>query len=149
MPVKAGGSFLKVQWSTVKPRSVGSRDQDHSLNGPRLNFTLLSNYFPTIPTITHVVCMVSVIFQGSTCSDFLENIHFLNLHSFQAISHQYTAPSIYHDSIQHDFGYNTFFSWTPNNSADINSSIFAHIRKQVTTGFIKIWPHFNQNIQFN
>ena len=77
-------------------------------------------------------------------------------YSFSCIhpdTYNYTAPSIYDGSIQHYFGYNAFFSWTPNDfqtifkgSADIrNSSIFAHFSIE-NSGFI--WLYFNQSIQF-
>ena len=42
-------AIVQVQWSTIKPQSVGTRVQDHHLkNGLQLNFTLLLNRFTSI-----------------------------------------------------------------------------------------------------
>ena len=68
---------------------MGSRDQNRGLSGPRLNFTLLSNCFAIYPNYHPRHICETVIFQGSTCPAFIENIYFLNSHSFQASSHQY------------------------------------------------------------
>ena len=55
-----------------------------------LDFTLRSNCFAKIPLLSLTLYLCSVIFfQGSTSPDFIENIYFLNSHSFQASSHQY------------------------------------------------------------
>ena len=48
----------------------------------------------TPPFNAHIVSVLSVIFQGFTCPYFIENIYFLNSHSFQASSHQCTTTSI-------------------------------------------------------
>ena len=40
----------------------------------------------------------------------------------------YMAPTIYHGSIQHDFGYNTVFSWTPNKFQTISKGVSRHTK---------------------
>ena len=66
---------------------------------------------------------------------------------------------IYHGPFQHDFGYNTIKSWTPNYFQKISVGLSRHKKviyfcsHQKTaienTGFIQIWLYFNQNIQFS
>ena len=75
---------------TVKPQSVGSKGGYHGLNGSRFTFhPTFKSFCHYTRIIAHIISVVSILFQGSTCPDFIENIYFLNWHSFQASSHQH------------------------------------------------------------
>ena len=64
-PIVSYNGRLIMQWDTVKPQSSGSRDQDHALNGLRLNFILLLNHFASY-SYYHPCCVsgISIFFKG-------------------------------------------------------------------------------------
>ena len=66
-------SIEELQWGLIKPRSVGSRDQNCSLNGPRIRFHPTHEPFcQNTPIIAHVVYAISVIFKGLPAQTSLE-----------------------------------------------------------------------------
>ena len=80
----------KVQSGLVKPRSVGSRDQNRGLNGPWLNFTHLLNHFASIPLLCFTLYLrYQYFFKGLPIQTSLKTYISWISHSCQASSHQY------------------------------------------------------------